>query len=404
MTKRGSGMNTGRLNRKYIWIAVYLALGALAALSLVQGCRNALTYSQDFQWDAAKALFLGINPYRESLSPSGALDAYGFEAYFSTMEANQFPSLLMLLYPYTLLAPMTARVAWLLSNLGFTALMAFGLRKTFLREAPANVFYAIMLLMLAGTPWRNQIGVGQHTIFSMAFFLLAVWFAENEKKDGSAMLPGWAAFCLSVLCLCVCYFKYTLTVPLVLYFVYKKYWKEIFVSAGIHVLATFWAAWHLKAGFFDMIILPLRVSSALSGEGSIDVSVLLQGSPAAFAVSGGLFLLLFFIVLRMPEGNEALVITLLTLISLIITYHRSYDFFVLIVPFGYFLSQGGKPLADGRKWLFLAYAVLLLGVFFGLRLFHESKASLLCVGTLYYLFTLCFLGLSLYPGRRRERL
>ena len=81
---------------KYLRVVLYGILGLLAAVSIVQGCRNAEVYSQDFQWDAAKALVLRVNPYTESLNPTGALDAYGFEEYFKQMEANQFPSLLFL--------------------------------------------------------------------------------------------------------------------------------------------------------------------------------------------------------------------------------------------------------------------------------------------------------------------
>ena len=88
---------------------ILIVMGILAAVSLVQGCKNAVLVSQDFQWDAAKALTLHINPYDESLSPSGILDSYDFEKYYLQMEANQFPSLLLLLFPYTLLPPLTAR-------------------------------------------------------------------------------------------------------------------------------------------------------------------------------------------------------------------------------------------------------------------------------------------------------
>ena len=84
---------------KGVRITVIALLAAMAAVSLIQGIRNAAEFSQDFQWDAVKAFTMRINPYDESLHPSGIPDAYGFEDVYLQMEANQFPSLLMLLIP-----------------------------------------------------------------------------------------------------------------------------------------------------------------------------------------------------------------------------------------------------------------------------------------------------------------
>lgn len=362
-------------NKKYIFTTLYVILGLLAAVSILQGCRNAVQYSQDFQWDAAKALTLGINPYTESLKPTGALDALGFEEYFKQMEANQFPSLLLLLLPYTFLSPLTARYAWLASNLLFTVLMIVLLKKTFFRDVENRVFILLALLMIAGTPWRNQIGVGQHTIFSFLFFLLAVFFCERGESIPSA------------LCLAVCYFKYTLTVPLALYFVYKRKWKELILSVSIHIVLTIGSAWWLSESILSMIIDPLRVSSALSGEGSIDISALLGGASYALFVTAVIMAGLFVLALLMPQGQEKELISILLLWSLIVTYHRSYDFFVMILPFCYFLC-----LSKEKEWEKYVYLLLVLTVFFVLRLFHESQASLIGVGIFYYLVTFALTG------------
>ena len=195
---------TGLWCNKGIRYAVIALLAVMALVSLIQGVRNAAGASQDFQWDAARAFTMRINPYDESMHPSGILDAYGFEEVYLQMEANQFPSLLMLLIPYTFLAPMTARYAWIVSNLIFTAGIILLLRRTFLKTEDRDVFIAFMLLMIAGTPYRNQLGVGQHSLFALFFFLLAVWFDEKgDEKD-----PGRSSFGLfagTVICLFICY-------------------------------------------------------------------------------------------------------------------------------------------------------------------------------------------------------
>ncbi|MDD3412715.1 MAG: glycosyltransferase family 87 protein [Lachnospiraceae bacterium] len=359
-------------NKKIAWNLISVILGVLAVLSIVQGCRNAILYSQDFQWDAVKALTLRINPYLESLNPSGVMNSLGYEEYFKQMEANQFPSLLILLLPYTFLEPMAARYAWLISNLLFTIGIAFLLRKTFLKDLNKQYYQVLILLMIAGTPWRNQIGVGQHTLFSFLFFLLAVWFSENNRVFSAAIS------------LTVCYFKYTLTVPLTLYFVYKRKWKELGISILIHVVLTFLAAAWLGESFISMIIQPLKVSSALVGEGSLDIGALLGGSSSAMMVTVFIMMFLLALAIFFPNYQDKLLISILLLWSLIVTYHRSYDYFVLILPFCYFID-GEK---SAKKYETIMYVILVLSVFFILRVFHESSISLLCVGAFYYLVTI----------------
>ncbi|MFT3982528.1 MAG: glycosyltransferase 87 family protein [Lachnospiraceae bacterium] len=356
---------------KKLRMAVLAVTALLAVISVVQGCRNAAAFSQDFQWDAAKVFTLKINPYRESLSPSGILDRYGYEEYFKQMEANQFPSLLMLLIPYTLLPPLAARYAWLASNLLFTAGIIWLLKKTFLKGMGQEAFTLLMLLMLAGTPYRNQLGVGQHTLFAFFFFLLAVYFSEKENGE----FP-------MVLSLVICYFKYTLTVPLALYFVYKRRVKELAISVFIHVGLTFAAAWWLDATFFDMLLEPLKVSSALAAQGGLDFGALFSGSDVSLVLAGIVMLLLFSMMLLFSQGNDGLAVGILTLWSMIVTYHRTYDFFVLVLVAALFYEK------ERSAYIKAVYAVVLLAVFFVLRIFSESAGSKICVGTLYYLFTI----------------
>ena len=364
-------MQVENKNKRIALNLISVILGVLAVLSIVQGCRNAILYSQDFQWDAVKALTLRINPYLESLNPSGVMDSLGYEEYFKQMEANQFPSLLILLIPYTFLEPMAARYAWLISNLLFTVGIIFLLRKTFLKDLNKQYYLILMLLMIAGTPWRNQIGVGQHTLFSFLFFLLAVWFSENNRVFASA------------LSLMVCYFKYTLTVPLTLYFVYKRKWKELGISIMIHVVLTFLSAAWLGESFISMIIQPLKVSSALAGEGSMDIGALLGGSSIAMMITVLIMVCLLVLTMLFPNHQDKLLISILLLWSLIITYHRSYDYFVLILPFCYLLDGDN----NAKKYDIIIYTILIFAVFFILRVFHESNISLLCVGVFYYLVT-----------------
>lgn len=368
---------------KKIRIGLIVIFSILAAISLLQGCKNAIEVSQDFQWDAAKAFVLKINPYIESLTPTGVLDSYDFEAYYLQMEANQFPSLLMLLIPYTFLPPLLARYAWLVSNLFFTGMIIWLLRKTLFKDMQSYSFGLLMLFMISGTPYRNQLGVGQHTLFSFMFFLLAVYACQkNEEREE----PKKFKFSIAA-ALAVSYFKYTLTAPLALFFLYKKRWREFAASIITHILLTIIAAAWLGTSVPDMIIQPLKVSAALAAEGGIDLGALLNGSPIAFFLAALIMCLLLFIVFRMPKGDDVLLLSLLTLVSLIITYHRTYDFWVLVVVAALFMRNSFD------KFFKYYYWIMMICIFYVLRLFHEAAPIMIFVGILYYLFTIAIMYL-----------
>ena len=364
---------------------IYFVLLLAASVSIAAGVKNALRYSQDFQWDAAKCLMLRINPYELSLSATAQTDhpaLRDFFEYFASIdakqkvEANQFPSLLFLLSVFTLMPYRTAVVVWLICNLFCTVAIVYLLRKTFMKQLPEEMYVVLSLLMIAGTPWRNQIGVGQHTLFSLFFFLLAVYLSESGR-----WLP-------SSLALAVSYFKYTLTAPLALYFIYKKRWREFAVSVAIHIAGTAFGAYWLKASFIDMIKQPLAVSSALASEGSIDISALSGGASWSMLAALVIMALLFAAAVRLPAGFDNEFFSLLTLVSLIITYHRSYDFFVAVIVFtGIYAMQGRLKWLEGRAFI-CCYAALLLYMFFMLRFLHESAGSLSALALLYYTFLL----------------
>ncbi len=373
-----------RINETLIKKLIIALLAALGMVSVLQGCKNAITYSQDFQWDAAKVMSLGMNPYDESLNPSDELKALGYEEYYKKLEANQFPSLLMLLFPYTLLPPLAARYAWLVSNLIFTALIILLLRLTFMKDMERQDYVILCLLMLAGTPWRNHIGVGQHSVFSLMFFLLSVYvFERKDTKKASGLIPA-------ALCLCISYFKYSLTAPLALYYVYKRR-TDIPILAGLpHIILTWVAARMMGDSFVNMIKKPLEVASWLTCEGSMDISATLSRfgilpSGASMIITvvimAALAVYAFVMGRRNSLPGDDAVITVLIMTSMVMIYHRAYDYFVMIIPFALVLKK------ETPFFLRIYYTVLTLYVFFVLRFFGEADAALVppALGTYIFL-------------------
>lgn len=374
---------------------LYALLALMAVISIYEGIGNGLVWSQDFQYDATSALINGYDPYDisrdfDKASLPDIANLKGFYDYYEglgtpqRMEANQFPSLLYILTGYALLPYNAARVLWTVSNILCTAVLIWLLKKTFMARVDDRMYPVFVMLMLAGTPWRNQMGVGQHTLFAVAFFLLAVYVSERGLADENAGdTSSTARIVASGLLLSLSYLKYTVTAPLAVYFIYKKRWKEFVISLVPHLILTGVAASVLHESFVDMLIKPLKVASALAAEGGIDIGVLTGGHPAGFIITGLAMVFLFAAALMLPEGNDELFISLAVLLSLVMTYHRIYDFFVMIIVFGYF--------ATGRmKTAEIIYFITTLMFFFVLRIFHDNVICLTVGGALYYACLISF--------------
>ena len=318
--------------KKYARTVVMSVLIVLAIVSVLQGVKNALVYPEgsfDFQYDSAKLLSMKINPYNESLNSTGLADEMGLTKFYGKVEANQFPSLLIFLFPFTLFEPYIANILWLVVNLFMTVLMVILARKIFLMKLDMQWYIILVSLMLAGMGWRINIGNGQHTIFSFSFFLLALWLSEKKH---------WR---LSGIALAISYFKYTLTLPLALYFVYKRRYKEIAVSVSIHVILTVLGAWWLNDSFINMIISPLKISVQSSASGYIDFGAVLNiGAERGIMIALSMCILIFIMsLMRMGTTEHRLLFyAIISYVSLIIIYHRVYDFFILFIPMGIYLQ------------------------------------------------------------------
>ncbi len=410
------GLITKTTRDKRFWAVLYVLMALLAVVSIYEGIANGIVWSQDFQYDATCALIHGYDPYDMSMSfdesrlPDIA-NLRGFYDYYDglgtpqRMEANQFPSLLYILTPYALIPYNLARVLWVVTNILCTAVIIWLLKKTFMAQVDERLYPVYILLMLAGTPWRNQMGVGQHTLFAVAFFLLAVYVSnlagytdrtvgssradKTETEDNGndkAVKAGRDEFAISIasgLLLSLSYLKYTVTAPLAIYFIYKKKYKEFVISLVPHALLTGVAAMVLNESYIDMLIKPFKAASWLAGEGSIDIGAILGGSPVATVITVIVMLFILSMAFMLPEGNDELFISLATLLSLVMTYHRTYDFFIMIIIFGYF-ATGRMKVAE------IIYFITTLAFFFVLRLFHEDAISLTVSGALYYACVISF--------------
>lgn len=212
------------VNRKTEFVKKTITVGLmlLAVVSLTMAVKKGITGGIDFQWDSAKLLAMRIDPYEASLNKNSPYHV----SEYGVVEANQFPSLLWLLFPYTFLNGSSAKIAWLISNFFFLAGILFLLRSLFWRELSKTDYALLASVLLSSGCVRSQIHLGQHSLFAFFFFLLAIWMSKKKRSI------------LSGIFLAVSYFKYSITAPLMLYFIYKKKYKEVIISFVPHVALT----------------------------------------------------------------------------------------------------------------------------------------------------------------------
>lgn len=312
-----------------IKILACVGLLLLTIVSLGMGIKKSIYCSTDFQWDSVKVLSMKVDPYVASGDPTNEYYSM-YEEYYDRLEANQFPSLLWLLIPYTIFEPDIAKVVWMLSNLIFLGGTIIVLRKTIWKKMEHIDFLLVVLALLASSPIRNQIFLGQHSIFSIFFVFLAIYFMNKNET-------------LSGIMLAVSYFKYSLTAPIMLFFLYKKKWKPVIVSGVIHVVLSLFSAIWLQRNVFDMMLAPVRQASWLSSSGFADVAAILSmfgfKGLAGTIITVVVFIALAIWCLTTKNTNEYQVLIVLIMWSLIFMYHRKYDYFVLIIPFAAAISS-----------------------------------------------------------------
>mgnify|MGYP002854199100 CR=1 FL=1 len=320
-----------------------LILVILSVISTVRGCMNAMKFpsgSFDFHYDTAKFISLRLNPYTEALNPSSKSKELGLEMYYGDIDGLQFPSMLPILMLFTPFEPMTANLLWCICNVFFSLGIAVLIKILFFDglyhgKNSRLVYIIFAALLFTCTPFRNNIGNGQETIAAFFFFLLSLRLSEKNHRTAAGIS------------LSLSFLKYTLNIPLALYYVYKRKYKEILLSILIHLVLHIAASIWLGASPVDLILIPLKLSAGTASAGFYDICSLMNIQSTV--VSAVLFILMsafvYYCSIKLP-GHDYEVISMLAVFSLIFVYHRIYDYFILILPLIIVMTSNKYSLAD----------------------------------------------------------
>lgn len=291
--------------------------------------------SADFQWDSAKLFIMRLNPYKQTLFNLYSDVGQQFKLYYGDVVCNQLPSALCMLIPWTIFGPVSAKLAWLISNCIFIVVIAVGFNIVIFKDLSTVDKIIWNMVWISSIPLLITIEMGQHLPFSIAGFILSVVFAEkaytssdSEKAHNVKNLMLLLSGCF----LAISYFKYTVTFITLIFFIYKRYWKPVVISGLIHIGLTVFSSFWIKAGVFEMVKDSLMISSS-TGMGSKYDLMALIGNGIFYKLTVVLLMVfLLYLAFKRKKTEDERYMALLFSFSLILVYHRSYDFFVMIVP------------------------------------------------------------------------
>ena len=329
-------MSRTRFTTRTIFI---IFLVVLAVISLAQGVRNAMSDigSQDFQYSASLLMLRGQNAYQ------------AWEANRSAFLLSQAPNYLPLLYqflaPFAVLPWPWAKLAWTVFNISAALWISYRIWMNKSLESHARLIIA--LLFLSSLPVRNTLGNGQHGLL-VTLSLVLLYSLQSSFWRG--------------LCLAIATTKYSIGAFFLGYYAgSRRINTAVIAIAGVVVgYLTYAAVTGTRLGI-DYFLAPVKVSDggmALYPPFSILRRVFGHAAVVGVAVAGVALVFVFSRRLRsvddfdLSSGVSARLLFAVTLSSLVLAPHSTYDYCVLIIPFLFF--DPWKILSGGEKVIFLA--------------------------------------------------
>jgi hypothetical protein len=238
-----------------------------------------------------------------------------------------------------------ARWIWLALNVGFGGGMVWLLQKRYPLSAPALGF--AVMAFLAATPLRIVLLNCQTSLYVIFMMLLSQRYASTRP---------W----LAGMFLAISLMKYSLTLPLAMWFGLKRErLPAAFWGIGWMFAFTTIGAWWMKCGLMDALLGPLRLTAAGAVAihyGAADLfSICHQAGIRSLAIPGitALVLLAIFQFLLMARQENVLdgeILAFLAALSCTLFFHLPYDYVILAIPLWAGLkgvTESGFSLKDG---------------------------------------------------------
>ena len=325
---------------------MFVFLFIMALISVGRGLQNALNSSGDFQWSGSHLLTEGVDPYQSWLNHDPQ------HPFLYNQVPNYLPQLYFLLAPIGSMSFEHARAVWAGLNIAFAAAALYFLGRTYSLEGGS--LFLLVTLFACGTPFRNALGMGQHSIFELALLAFILF------KPAMAALP-----------LGLSYFKYSFSPIIFFYAAARRAWKALAFSLLVPIAGAliFWMA--VGGRFLHTLFEPLLVARSGVSTGIADmVSYVRLVKPEWTSIAAAVGLLLsavlaFWIARQIRHLRSAA--PAIATVDLILMPHLGYDFVLLAIPVAYLLSLNSRS----ASWWVAAACIVFF--WYGLKLVPRTS-------------------------------
>ncbi|WP_164704319.1 glycosyltransferase family 87 protein [Blastococcus litoris] len=379
-----SVLESARARAAALW-AVAAATSLLAVASVAVSGRRALSDarefgSKDFQWSPTRLFLDGVDPYQARLD--------GSDDIILTQSPNYLHLLYEVLSPVGLLPFTTARAVWLVLSVALAiALGVFYARTAHLGRAGTVILVGALL---ASTPVRLGLSVGQHGVFLLACATVAFAFAARP----------WAGIPLAVALT-----KYSFA-PLGLVLLVAGRIRTIVVAGAVLAGGALLFAVVTSTGLVDAVLGPFRVAGNAVGSGAADLMTVLGLTPwfdgnepvvSALAVVGAVALA---VIARrqIRSGDWVFQLGIASVVSLICFKHLAHDLVFLLPVVVLALRMTGARAAVA--WAGLAWHGFVVGVLSQLGTPYDTPAVVVAS---FLVLAAMFAVLATDPDAERSR-
>jgi hypothetical protein len=343
-----------RTTRVLILLALLSAGLAWLAANVASGLQSGRESDLHRRWVVSQYALRGVNPYPLALAalhqthgpldggrakprvyavprlaaddPTVPASAGPLLAAYGTPEAVYPPSADLLLSLSLALVPEDrVHLAGILANLALLIACT-----ALLRRLPAGAtsdspltLAVTAALVLAWSPTQAAVYAGQFSILVMVSLLLAFRYLDRHEY----LAGGWLALAL---------LKPSMALPFLILPLVRGRWRVLVVAAGLHLAATAVQAVRFGVTPWDLLRQWTGVAAYfMQGQFTFQEVVgalRLADTPAGLAVVAGFVLLALAWCWKNRAADDASLIDLLCFVSVLWTYHGTYDFVLLLVP------------------------------------------------------------------------
>lgn len=336
------------ISRKIIIFSIIIVLALFAITSLVRNISKATLTDFHSYWYSGHFVLQFRDPYeaflqRQELSfPIHYVDGITISSHpvyqpgLATVPANTAP-IILLMTSFSLFSWPTAKTLWLIINTLLVLSLPWIALRLYPNAATNSLNWQTLLIILSFWSYvgvRNLITTGQTSGLIFALMLLTVFTIDRN----------WI---LSGISLGLALSKYSLSLPVLLFLIFKKEYKIVLLSFLVQITGLLLLSFAVNVSPIQILLAYIHMARFHANMPGINLTAALQLDSLTY--SSILFILAFTAAVIIPillwrhryfsrlpvhyqQLGELHILSILIAWSLLVVYHREYDIIIIIIP------------------------------------------------------------------------